>query len=945
MKKYLLISFLLAAVSGSAQQMTLRTFDSNSYHGGTQNWSITQGADGRMMFGNNRGLLTFDSDRWNMYPIANYSDVRAVCFDQKHGIILAGAIKELGYYEGNKEKHQIEYHSLNHLVNPSDLEDVEVWNIYCWNQQAVFENKTSIALWNYQDKVEVVKIPHRIGRSAVYNGSIWIACEEAFYEYRNGKLQERDDMQLLRGKSVQAMIPYQGKLIIVTLDDGLYIYQNGQLAPYVFDVTPYLMKNQCFCADMRGDHLVIGTVRGGMVLKNVKTGYTNYVNTNQGLTDNTVLSVGFDRQHNIWMGLNNGIAYAITSSSYFKLLSNRIGTGCASVLMGGRLYLGTNQGLFYTQYPLEVSPNQREVSAVEGINGQVWCLTTLGNRVLCGANKGAFVLTGDRTERIESVMGTLNMLPLKRHPDYVLGCDYKGFFLLRKGSDGSPHFSNRLEGFAEKSMRFLEDSDGSIWVSHWQKGIYHFRLSDDCSRACNVEYFHKGSGLLVDNLNTVCQIQGRTYVSSVDGLYHYDKAKGKLVRDDTASDIFRKFGTPLTIYETPDGDLWAYCDNYLALAHRQDGHYGVDSVSYKAIYNNLQLAWGSPSFIGQQTLLNSNNGFYVASRDQHPLSYGSRVFVCRIYSTNDGDALIQAYFPSNHGEALTVRHQENSLRIECVMPEFRDQNAIAYSYWMEGYDRGWSTPQTVNNKEYTKLPKGQYVFHVRAQNLLTGQISEHEMTIVVRPAWYETWWARIVYLLILLLGLYGLLLYLKQRANRELTRVKQEKERQLKEQEHEFQVEQLHVKLKHKASQLADSTINLVRKNEILQEIDQSMFELSEGVKHNESTPVIQRRIKDIRRGIEMHMGDDKNWQKFEENFNLVYDNFMKHLSECYPDLKMNDRKLCAYLRMGLSSKEMASLLNTSVRSIETARYRLRKKLGMEQGNNLTEFIKSFENT
>ena len=87
---------------------------------------------------------------------------------------------------------------------------------------------------------------------------------------------------------------------------------------------------------------------------------------------------------------------------------------------------------------------------------------------------------------------------------------------------------------------------------------------------------------------------------------------------------------------------------------------------------------------------------------------------------------------------------------------------------------------------------------------------------------------------------------------------------------------------------------------------------------------------------------EDENWEKFEENFNLVYDNFMKKLTEQFPDLKANDKKLCAYLRMGLSSKEMASLLNTTLRSIETARYRLRKKLNLKQGQNLTSFIQDF---
>ena len=90
-------------------------------------------------------------------------------------------------------------------------------------------------------------------------------------------------------------------------------------------------------------------------------------------------------------------------------------------------------------------------------------------------------------------------------------------------------------------------------------------------------------------------------------------------------------------------------------------------------------------------------------------------------------------------------------------------------------------------------------------------------------------------------------------------------------------------------------------------------------------------------------MNDDDNWEKFRDNFNMVYDNFMHQLTTHFPDLKKNDLKLCAYLRMGLSSKEMASLLNTSVRSIETARYRLRKKLNLGQGENLTSFIQRIQ--
>jgi hypothetical protein len=195
------------------------------------------------------------------------------------------------------------------------------------------------------------------------------------------------------------------------------------------------------------------------------------------------------------------------------------------------------------------------------------------------------------------------------------------------------------------------------------------------------------------------------------------------------------------------------------------------------------------------------------------------------------------------------------------------------------------------------------------------------------------------------------------RSERELIKVRIEKERQLKEQQQQFSLEQaerereliklraeqLEYDMKANASKLADSTMNLMRKNDMLLSLDTQMNDLSESVRREDAKANITRKIKDIRRGIQQNINDDENWEKFEENFNLVYDNYMRKLTARFPDLKLNDRKLCAYLRMGLSSKEMASLLNSSTRSIETARYRLRKKLQMESGENLKDFIQGLD--
>ena len=104
-----------------------------------------------------------------------------------------------------------------------------------------------------------------------------------------------------------------------------------------------------------------------------------------------------------------------------------------------------------------------------------------------------------------------------------------------------------------------------------------------------------------------------------------------------------------------------------------------------------------------------------------------------------------------------------------------------------------------------------------------------------------------------------------------------------------------------------------------------------------------KQKISKIRHDIKLNMEDDENWERFQDNFNIVYDNFLGMLVTRFPTLKKNDLKLCAYLKMGLSSKEIASLLNTNLRSVETARYRLRKKLGLDGGENLTGFLQSID--
>lgn len=143
---------------------------------------------------------------------------------------------------------------------------------------------------------------------------------------------------------------------------------------------------------------------------------------------------------------------------------------------------------------------------------------------------------------------------------------------------------------------------------------------------------------------------------------------------------------------------------------------------------------------------------------------------------------------------------------------------------------------------------------------------------------------------------------------------------------------QLEADVIRKSEELANSTMTLIKRNELLSQLkDQILVESDK----KESTTGLQRII----RTIDQNISTSHDWRVFETNFSQVHESFLKKLTSQFPDLSHGDLKLAAYLRMNLSTKEIAQLLNITTRSVELKRYRLRKKLGIETEENLNDFM------
>ncbi|MDO8928903.1 MAG: LuxR C-terminal-related transcriptional regulator, partial [Bacteroidota bacterium] len=131
------------------------------------------------------------------------------------------------------------------------------------------------------------------------------------------------------------------------------------------------------------------------------------------------------------------------------------------------------------------------------------------------------------------------------------------------------------------------------------------------------------------------------------------------------------------------------------------------------------------------------------------------------------------------------------------------------------------------------------------------------------------------------------------------------------------------------------STMAIIKKNEFLMNVKDMLNTQKEELGSRYPDKYYDRLVQKI----DENMTSQDDWKVFDTNFDRAHEQFMTTLKYNYRDLTPGDLRLCAFLRMNLSSKEIAPLLGISVRGVENHRYRLRKKLNLDADGNLTDFI------
>lgn len=354
---------------------------------------------------------------------------------------------------------------------------------------------------------------------------------------------------------------------------------------------------------------------------------------------------------------------------------------------------------------------------------------------------------------------------------------------------------------------------------------------------------------------------------------------------------------------------------------------------------NLDVGANANEISRYRSIIPCNLGFLLYDKQMSSMKK-LRVFINRIVTTTSKDSVVYMDDFTKSQPVVSIPYSLNSVRIEYGITARMMIPSVKYRYRMN--EGAWSEAQKGNSKEYSDLFEGTYRFEVEAISP-NGETATQMIEFKILPPWYRTVWAYLVYFL--LFG--GLVSWLWVFENRRIERKKHlvviEKEKQMNKMKIEIdklEKEKMDLDLKHKSQEIADLIISVRRKNEILTDIKQNLVVAMSQLKAKDVKKSCQQLVL-INSKIDTNIEGDEILKKFEEQFDVVNDQFMTKLSRTYPSLNMNERLMCAYLRMSMSTKEMAPMLNISVRGVETIRYRLRKKLGLEREDNLLDFLNS----
>lgn len=889
----------------------------------SQVWDITSepGDDCRTFFATNDGLCVYDGVRWNYYKPEGNSIIRALCYDAATQRTYSAGVNEFGYW--TRDPYGRFVYTLLYRNPRFRSKSNDFWRI-------AVQHATGRVFFQCREKICMYDTA---------SGSIRDLLPEADFRYMyalDGTIYFQDGPALMRleadlSRTEVTRIPSRiinlvsnsrsGLIAAVERAGLLRIDADGRTTPLDKQTNAWLADAKITCCRRYNDSLLlVGTTRRGLFLVGENGAVDHSLHYGAQLDNATILSAAPDARGNIWLGLDSGVASIDNSTGDYYLTDNRLGQVHGIVKMhDGSLAVGSNKGLFRM-----VGNEAPEL--VPGSTGVVWDLIPIDGAVYVLHDQGLYRLADNlHLESVMSGFGVHSLCRFNGDNRYFVAGTYLGVCLM-KSVEGRLSFVSHIAGYNGYTRDLHIDDRDRVWVTVQGVGFVRLTLSEDRCRVVEARDFDLGT----DRNVLATSIDQQLLFCCDDKAYGVDSTIDSLVRMPGAEQILKLCGSGVKSITQSGNRFWYVAADGAGYVERS----GTSLIRYAGVLEQAARERISMSFrvIDGMGAIGFRNGvgFSSGGTDDAP---------------SVGIAMVTAQGPNQtryhdlREQVFEIPASMNTLRIYPLhLP-----SGHLIEYRIASLSPQWQSVRVDKYLQISALPHGSHLVELR-----TPGTSDSEkcpvLTVRVLPPWYIAWPTIVIYILIVAGLLAGVRTYYIRKSRLAQTALHaREKERRVKELERlerenlikekrisELEREKLKSDLRNKDKRLANITMNTIKRNSMLNELKGEVSELMTAE---------PGRIKGITgrivRQINAQLKDDSDWHLSENYFNTIYDGLLDRLRMQYPTLSQTDLRLCVYIKLNLSTKETAELMNISPRSVEMARYRLRKKLGLAPNDNI----------
>lgn len=867
----------------------LKNFTPAEYDHKGKIWSIDTAPNGIAYMASNNGIIEYDGKTWKNYPGSD-GITRSVLV-VNDSLIYTGSDLDFGIWIRN-EYREFEYTSLYPFREDLTGVTEEFWDIHHIGDNVYFVSSSNIYVYS-EDNLTKIPAPNDIQNSFTVNKTLYfIDEEEGLFEFEDLSPQQVSGFSQHNIPEIIGAYEDEGRLIMVSQNSGLYQYNDGAFSSINTELSQILNEANVFSFERINDtHLAFGTILDGLYISDNNGNILHHINKNKGLQNNTVLSMHHSSYGHFWLGMDYGVSFLDLSNehTFFFDYTGDFGTGHSAILKDEAFYLGTNQGLYKTEWS-ELNNYKSEFDnfeIIEGSEGQVWSLSTVEDQIWVGHDRGLFILREDQLDRLSSLRGVWTVQPYK---DYLLVGTYNGISIFRK-EGGEWTYWKQMELIVGSCNQILIEDDETIWVNIPNYGVIKASLDDELYPVEREIYLSE-------------EFEGRDqYLSNEEG-------------DIRVLTDFFKF-------------------EYIA-AEKAFSRQDRDRLNSK-IEDLVLGATQSVSLNSEFEFYPIYNGFALKNLSlEKSITDSVYHLVFRSIEAYNNDEIMQTY------EGVELPYTLNNFRLESIVP---NQEDVQYQF-KSNESGAWSDWSGSGIIELIDLGYGDHDLSVRAK--VEGVITPVEnIQFSVKPPWYRTWYAYTAYIFMVYILIWVVYFMQGAKLKKQKKTLLKDQRKSLHKQEERYRQKikdaeeaKLKAEFENVKEQLRSKTIELATKARENDDKNRILESLNEKLKRIEENPEnIERRITELQQIVDSHINSDDN--TFEIQIDELHKDFYATLRNEFSDLTRYDLRLCAYIKLGFDSKEISELLNIKPSSVYISRSRLRKKLNIESEEDLHGYLGS----